>query len=105
MIKVNYIKPNDNESSEDIARANIIISDKFKKSDYLELSCIAWLKLDSQRNYQDLEQLLRLLNLTSYVIAYPKGDIPDDIEINLPNENINENSLDYVIKIICKSQY
>lgn len=104
MIKINYKNPEKNESSEDIARLNIIISDKFKKSDYLEISCLSWLKLDSNRNYQDLEQLFRYLNLDSHVIAQQIKIIPDNLEINYPNGNKSNEILEYVVKISCRPQ-
>ena len=102
MIKINYKNPEENETSEDIARSNIIMSDKFKKGDYLEMSCISWLKLDSKRDYQDLEQLLRYLNLDSHIIAQPVKVIPENLEINYPNGNISTESLEYVVKISCR---
>ena len=102
MIKINYKIPENNESLEEIARANIIMSDKFKKNDYLEMSCISWLKINSNRDYQDLEQLLRHLNLDSHVIAHPIKMIPENLEIGLPNENNLIEQFEYVIKISCK---
>lgn len=102
MIKINYKNPEENDSREEIARANIIMSDKFKKGDYLEMSCISWLKIDSKRDYQDLEQLLRSLNLDSHVIAQPIKIIPENLEINYPNGNTSIESLEYVAKISCR---
>ena len=104
MIKINYKNPEENETPEDIARANIIMSDKFKKGDYLEMSCISWLKLDSKRDYQDLEQLLRYLNLDSHIIAQPVKVIPENLEINYPNSNTSSEPLEYVVKISCRSK-
>jgi hypothetical protein len=92
MIKINYIIPDEFDKLDDIAKYNISICDKFKKADYLELSCISWLKNDLKRNYQDLEQLFRYLNLNSYVIANTIQIIPEDLEINYPNKIINQNS-------------
>lgn len=102
MIKINYKNPEPNESKEDVARANIIISDKFKKGDYLEMSCISWLKIDSTRDYQDLEQLFRYLDLDSHVIAQPIKEIPDNLEINYPNGNTSPEPFEYVVKISCR---
>lgn len=113
MIKINYKKPEELETPEDIAIANIKICDKYKKADYLELSCISWLKIDSKRNYQDLEQLFRQLELDSYVIAQTIDNIPDGLKIGLPNEktltaNIEmantetvNSKLEYIAKITC----
>ena len=102
MIKINYKNPEEHETSEDIARANIIISDKFKKGDYLVMSCTSWLKLDPKRDYQDLEQLLRYLDLDSHVIASPIKTIPENLEINHPNGSIPSEPFEYVIKIACR---
>ncbi len=81
MIKINYKEPEQKETPDDIARFNITIADKFKKGDYLEMSCISWLKIDPVRNYQDLEELFRYLNLDSHVIAYPVKSIPNGMQL------------------------
>lgn len=112
MIKINYKEPEQAESKDEIAQYNIKICDQYKKADYLELSCISWLKIDSARNYQDLEELLRFMNLDSYVIAQTISNIPQGLEIGKPNkstnldETINTNNndqtqLEYVAKITC----
>lgn len=109
MIKVNYKEPEQTETPDDIAIANIKICDKYKKADYLELSSISWLKIDSKRNYQDLEQLFRHLNLDSHIIALPIQNIPQGLRIGIPNEpneqilteNNKTNELIYVAKITC----
>ena len=87
MIKIKYIEPKLSETKDEIAQYNIKICDKYKKADYLELSCISWLKIDSKRNYQDLEELLRFMNLDSYVIAQTVSHIPQGLEIGKPNNN------------------
>jgi len=112
MIKVNYKEPEQTETPDDIAIANIKMCDKYKKADYLELSSISWLKIDSKRNYQDLEQLFRHLNLDSHIIAIPIQNIPQGLRIGRPNEpnkpneqilteNKKENELIYIAKITC----
>lgn len=106
MIKINYKEPEYLESLDDIAISNIKICDKYKKADYLELSSISWLKIDSKRNYQDLEQLFRHLDLDSYVIAQLVENIPQGLRIGSPNESIlsentNKNELIYIAKITC----
>lgn len=103
MIKINYKNPEELESPDDIAQFNIRISDKYKKADYLEISCISWLKIDSKRDYQDLEQLLRYLGVDSHVIAQPVSSIPSGVELNYPNKNEITEPLEYVAKITCKS--
>lgn len=90
MIKINYKEPEEAETREDISRHNIQMCDKFKKADYLELSCISWLKIDSKRNYQDLEELFRHLNLDSYVVAQKVSNIPEELRIGMPNEPTNK---------------
>lgn len=104
MIKINYKNPEETESKDDIARANIIMSDKFKKGDYLEMSCISWLKIDSKRDYQDLEQLLRYLDVDSHIVAQRISEIPEGLEINYPNGNVITEPLEYVVKIACRSK-
>jgi len=118
MIKINYKEPEQSETKDEIAQYNIKICDQYKKADYLELSCISWLKIDSKRNYQDLEELLRFMNLDSYVIAQRITNIPPGLQIGKPNiqnkssdmENLDEStkldnddqlSLEYVAKITC----
>ena len=106
MIKINYIEPEQFESLDDIAITNIKICDKYKKVDYLELSSISWLKIDPKRNYQDLEQLFRHLNLNSYVISQTLPNIPQGLRIGRPNEpnlteNVESDELIYIAKITC----
>jgi len=112
MIKINYKEPEETESKDEIAKYNIKLCDQFKKADYLELSCISWLKIDSKRNYQDLEDLFRFENLDSHVIAQTISNIPPGLKIDLPNKlEINvekdnhpeqiDNKLEYVAKITC----
>jgi len=100
MIKINYKNPEPTESKDDVSISNILISDKFKKGDYLEMSCISWLKIDSKRDYQDLEQLLRYLDTDVHIIACPQPiqTIPDGLEIGYPNGGIITEQLEYVVK-------
>ena len=104
MIKINYKEPDEFESQDDISIHNIKMSDKYKKADFLEMSCIGWLKIDSKRDYQDLEQLLRYLDLDSHIIAQPVKNIPDNLEINYPNGNIITEPLEYIAKLSCRSK-
>lgn len=120
MIKINYKEPEQSESKDEIAQHNIRICDQYKKADYLELSCISWLKIDSTRNYQDLEELLRFMNLDSHVIAQTITNIPQGLEIGKPNKSNKSTDIDvdtftstsnddctqleYVAKITCMSK-
>jgi hypothetical protein len=104
MIKINYKEPESSETLDDIAKYNIKICDKYKKADYMELSCISWLKIDSTRDYQNLEQLLRELDLDSYVIAQQISHVPIGLEINYPNENKIIEPLEYIAKITCRTK-
>lgn len=121
MIKINYKEPEQTESKNDIAVYNIKICDQFKKADYLELSCISWLKIDSKRDYQDLEDLFRFENLDSYVIAQSVSNIPPGLEIGRPNkaetclqdsnpiidahpDAQTESKLEFVVKITCMNK-
>jgi hypothetical protein len=102
MIRINYITQDENQNKNDTAIYNIIISDKFKKTECIDLSSIGWLKNNLDKNYQDLEKLFRELNLNSYVIAKTINDIPSNIEIIMPNNN-SKNELKYVASIFCGS--
>ena len=102
MIKINYKEPEPSETPDDIAQYNIKMADKYKKADYLEISCISWLKIDSKRDYQDLEQLLRYLKTDSHIIAQPVSNIHPGLEINYPNGNILTEPLEFVAKISCR---
>lgn len=108
MIKTNYKLPDELETAEDIALHNIMICDKFKHSTFLELSCLAWLKNDASRNYQDLEELLRLMDLDAYIIACPISNIPQGFEINKPNKQNDTNckidTFNYFSKITCMNK-
>ncbi len=103
MIRINYIYPNPDESPDDIAIHNIKISDKFKNLQTFCQSTVAWLKNDPNRDYQDLELLLRHLDLDTHLIAKPKEDI--DIEkfvLKLPNKIKDTNNYDYLLWTACK---
>lgn len=107
MIKINYKNPELSETKEDVARHNLMIADKYKKGEYLEMSSISWLKIDSNRNYQDLEQLFRYLNLNAHVIACIVRTIPDNLKLSMPNKPIDSEELDnleYVVKISCREK-
>ena len=112
MIKINYLSPFENESPDDIAIHNIKISDKFKKPDLLEASCISWLQIDKLRDYQDLEQLLRYLQVESHLIAQPTQTIPEGFELKYCSSylvesesgNQTQNQTQYILKISPKSK-
>lgn len=104
MIKISYKEPEEFETYEQIAQQNIKLCDKYKKADYLELSCLSWLKLDSNRNYQDLEKLLRELDVDSYIVSKEITSIAPGLEINYPNGNTCIEKLEYVAKITCRSK-
>lgn len=104
MIKINYKNAEDNESKDDISIHNIKESYKYKKNDYIEISCIAWLKNDITRDFQHLEDLLRKLNIDLYIIAQPINDIPNNVVISYPNDKIITEPLLYIAKIINKSR-
>lgn len=101
MIKINYVEPKELETPDDIAESNIKICNQYRKTDYLELSCISWLKLDSERNYQDLAKLFEKLELDTYILAQPITTIPTGLRIGKPNECEGQENLKYIAKIIC----
>ena len=101
MIKINYINSDLNDSPEDITIFNIKLSDQFKKAECLQLSCISWLKLDSSRNFYDLEKMLRNLNLDSHIIAIPNKENSEYI-LNMPNNKNYLGELKYVALYCCK---
>jgi len=102
MIKINFLNPDETDSKDDICIYNIKESDKYKKADYFEISCISWLKNDSTRNFQDLEILLRSLNLESHIIAKKVDNIDENLEIKYPNNNIINEPLEFIAKFSCK---
>ena len=96
MIKINYKNIEKDELSDDISIYNIKIADKYKKKECFELGCVSWLKNDPNRNYQQLEQLLRYLNVDSHLIAKP-------VQNTFVNLNfINDSNLEYIVHIECK---
>lgn len=103
MIKISYIKPNENESPDDIAIHNIVISDKFKNLPAFCQSTVGWLKNDPNRNYQDLELLLRHMNLDTHLIAQPKETINiQNFKLSIPSKINDTSSYDYVLWTSCK---
>ncbi len=103
MIKISYIKPNENESPDDIAIHNIAVSDKFKNLPAFCQSTVGWLKNDPNRNYQDLELLLRHMNLDTHLIAQPKETINiQNFKLSIPSKINDTSSYDYVLWTSCK---
>jgi hypothetical protein len=106
MIKINYLKPEENESIDEIAIYNIKLSDKFKNLQSFCQASLAWLKNDSKRNYQDLEKLLRELNLDTHLIAKQLDTYKDSDKFKLciPNRETQPEDLKYVLLVSCRSK-
>jgi hypothetical protein len=104
MIKINYKKPEEDESPDDIAMYNMKISDKYKNLQAFCQSTVSWLKNDPSRNYQDLEILLRHMELDTHLIARPKKllDSNTNFVLTIPNKINDSNVYDYVLWISCK---
>ena len=90
MIKINLIEKDISESKEEVAEYNIKLSDEYKKLDCFNTACLGWLKNNCERNYQNLEELLRKLNLDTHLIAKPIDNIDEDYELLIPNGNKNK---------------
>jgi hypothetical protein len=103
MIKINLIEKDISETKDDIAEYNIRLCDEYKKLDCLNTACLSWLKINSKRNYQNLEELLRKLNLDTHLIAKPIENIDDDFELLIPNGNEN-NKLKYALIVSCRKK-
>ena len=106
MIKINYIKPEENESLDDICICNLKISDKYKNLQSFCQASLAWLKNDSTRNYQDLEKLLRELDLDTHLIAKQIENCPDssNYKLCIPNREVQPTDLEYVLLFSCRSK-
>lgn len=106
MIKINYIKPDESESPDDIAIYNIKISDTYKNLQSFCQSTVSWLKNDPSRDYQDLELLLRHLELDTHLIARPKDFVEpnNNFILTIPNRINDTNKYDYVLWVSCKSK-
>ncbi len=106
MIKINYIKPDESESPDDIAIYNIKIADNYKNLPSFCQSTVSWLKNDPSRDYQDLELLLRHLDLDTHLIARPKDLVEPDNNfiLTIPNRINDTNTYDYVLWVSCKSK-
>ncbi len=108
MIKINYIKPNQEETPDEVSIYNMTLSDKFKNLQSFCQSSLAWLKNDSNRNYQDLEKLLRELNLDTHLIAkkFKLEDYPDssNYKLCIPNRVEQPSYLEFVLLVSCRSK-
>lgn len=103
MIKINFIKPELDETKDSIALYNMKISEKFKKTDTFGMGTVAWLKNNPERNYQDLELELRKHDFITHLIAKPLHliTIEENLEIGLPNSDLS-NNFEYVLIVSCK---
>jgi hypothetical protein len=109
MIKINYTKPEQNETPDDICIYNLKLSDKYKHLPSFCQASLAWLKNDSTRDYQKLEKLLRELNLDTHLIAKQIENSSNSInssnfKLCIPNREIQESNLEYVLLFSCRSK-
>jgi len=106
MIKINYVKPEENESTDDICIYNLKISDKYKNLQSFCQASLAWLKNDSMRNYKNLEKLLRELDLDTHLIAKQIENCPDssNYKLCIPNREVQPTDLEYVLLFSCRSK-
>ncbi len=105
MIKINYKKPEASESPDDICIHNLTISDKYKNLSTFSQSSIAWLKNDPSRDYQDLENLIRTLDLDTHLIAKPyEKSIYGELNLTIPNRINQTEELTHVLLISCRKK-
>lgn len=106
MIKISYKNPDESDSPDDICKYNMILSDNYKNLQAFSQSSLAWLKNDSTRNYQDLEKLLRELNLDTHLIARPlDNNILNDIsKLFIPNRTEQPENLEYMLLVSCRNK-
>lgn len=106
MIKIGYKTPELTESPDDICKYNMTISDKYKNLQAFSQSSLAWLKNDSSRNYQDLEKLLRELDLDTHLIAKPLDNIliTDNSKLFIPNRENQPDNLEFMLLVSCRSK-
>ncbi len=106
MIKINYLKPEQNESPDDICIYNLRISDQYRNLKTFSQSSIAWLKNDPSRDYQDLEILLRNLDLDTHLIAKPFDQNEyKDLILSIPNRITQPDNLKYMLLISCRPKH
>jgi hypothetical protein len=103
MIKINYKQPEPTESPDDICIYNLKISDKYRNLKTFSESSVAWLKNDPTRNYQDLEILIRNLDLDTHLIAKPfnKLEFPE-LVLSIPNRQTQPDNLTYMLLVSCR---
>jgi hypothetical protein len=109
MIKINYVKPEENETPDDICIYNLKISDQYKNLQSFCQASLAWLKNDPMRNYQDLEKLLRELDLDTHLIAKQienLSNLPDssNYKLCIPNREVQPTDLEYVLLFSCRAK-
>ena len=88
-----YVDPKHNETEEDICLSNMKFADKHLNLRLMHSSCLAWLKLHPDKNYQDLEMLFRKHDLNTHMIAVCPKKNPN-MKLKFPAATTN--------KIICK---
>ncbi len=107
MIRIAYKDIELTETSDDVSIYNLKISDQFKNLQSFCQSSLAWLRNDSTRNYQDLEKLLRQLDLDTHLIAKPVdfGNISEiKSKLFIPNRQTQPTDLEYMLLVSCRNK-
>lgn len=90
MLKTCLVNPEKDESEYDICLHNLVIADKYHNLSYFMAASMGWFKLNPTKNYQDLELLLRKLDLETHL--YAKNPMIPNSKLGL-HKKINDSYL------------
>ena len=89
MFQAKLLDPNPEETPEQICWHNITLSDQCHNLEYFIMSSMAWLKLNPDKNFADLETELRNRKLNTHLLAH-KPDLPPNSKLGLHGNSNQE---------------
>lgn len=101
MLKIVLQDPVNSESDHDICWHNLAIADKYHNLQLFIAAARAWCRLNPDKNYQDLEKVLRGRALNTYIIA-SQDKIPANADILFCNGSNQQTPCQYHAVFSCR---
>ena len=101
MLKKELFDPRPEETSEEICWHNISVSDKYHDLNFFIMSSMAWLKLNPDKNFADLETELRNRKLDTHLLA-SKPNLGPNTKLGLHNKSDVDREYEYECMFSCR---